>query len=558
MIPNICKEPYSSGFNIEKIENIELLMNQFKVFFSPLYINRIYKKIEIETKLTDRTDQNFIKKAVEKILADISASKHRISECAECILSKNSEKLSNDHQFLSKLAKEIANGDSNIKVVPAETGAGGCFFVKNNGDDILAVLKPNSRDVATLFNKHAMCRSAAPKDCHCRPVNNYETTQKEVLSSSISASVPPTILVKLPVDIFTRFDPQIQFGNNTDFNRLFSPEHKVELCSLQKFEKNTDTLFNLTKENIHSENRMTILKSKISVKSFEDAFLTTFFLLGDTDGHLENFIVNVQKKQIFKIDNGFTFPNDLGCDLNSLTVLPHAQDQISANFIKAMNALSEVNLQKKMALFGMDEQTIEVALRRLSILKQLVHQFPNETYRDLDLRYRMQLRNRLPYSSTLEDVKIVKKRHRQKIMKYELKFGDKGYDLRTLNRGIFHALRGKTRIEALAAQYDPQFEPDLKELIRFYESYKLLRRQLKAAKDVEVDKINKLLGDLIKDVEDSIPHVQILVKNWLNSDLGLNLKSEIVRHDLNVFENLSPISGYCDEIDGGNFKLNRL
>jgi len=533
----ISSNRVTENFNVDTINpdclNINQMMKNFKVYFNKNYLILKRKKLKKNFDLKQIDPIEFEKIFVRSILEDINKCKKKLESLSIMTFSTfSTENLSYENLFLLKVVKDLTPQGTNFTIIAGESGAGCCFFIEDGNKKKRAVIKPLSKDVGGLYNKNAHHRTAYSAEdlCYCRPVKNYQSSFNEVAASHLSkiinhkSAVPETILVNLPTSFFFDGISPVASQVSKQWDKVFTPSHTNEVCSLQYYEENTITLKSL----ITQFPNATELKSKISQEAFDATFLTVL-ASGDVDAHDENFILRRDNPDdFFKIDNGFSFPSQPGSSLNELNFLPHASELLSEKFIQSVNRIDSSEVIDSLLSFHLDSEALVLTERRLKALKKIVNSFPKESYRDLNLRYQialgdfnLQVSDRLDLAmKPLAILKNLKKLIRlQSSKKY---FLTTNQHLNTHCEGIVYSLRGKKRIEDVALRENIS-SCNLNDIIYFYEDYKNLRKFLKTEASMEMSEEKmKMIEDEIEGVATffTSPGSIDYLKSWLREDLS--------------------------------------
>lgn len=313
--------------------------------------------------------------------------KKRREEIAE-IKQHWKEKL--DQQPPSPFIDEVETLLKEGSLTRSTTGRGCAYLLTDKSGNYAFIIKPFDEEILCLNNAKGFASPYHDEIFRVRQsIPLYRSMLAEVLAYKfadildLSHFIPETHLGIIEHKAF--FDLSEHFPNETSLQERPARE---KLCSIQRYLNGVNDLHSYVLSWLDQHWSEQDILNSLSQESMEDLFLL-IWLLYDTDAHSGNIAASEGENgtiDLYKFDNGLTFPDHNERLLNALRFFPHAHYPLS-NRLKD----SILNLPVTQLLNAMHEMEMEDAcpafVERVTVLKALIED-PSRTLADVDLHMR--------------------------------------------------------------------------------------------------------------------------------------------------------------------------
>lgn len=288
--------------------------------------------------------------------------------------------------FFSLFFSTIKSG----RITLASEGNSGAYFLYNDKDSPLFIIKPTDEDIYCLNNpKHFACPLTEQKYWPRKDIPPYSSAQREALCyelatlCDIASITPPTFLSIIS-------HPEFHLLSENSFQTRIDPINKEKLCSIQFYIEETLSLRSLLEELLSKGLDEKEIKQKFDQSDFEDVCLF-LWIIYDNDAHPSNFRAYKKTSDengeiiygIKKIDNGLSLPEHNTGFSNFLTCFPNAKNCLSEKTLFQIANLPLEKIKKSLSRFGLGSSWPALE-KRITLLKELAKS-PTVTYHDVGL-----------------------------------------------------------------------------------------------------------------------------------------------------------------------------
>jgi hypothetical protein len=311
------------------------------------------------------------------------------------------------------------------KLISTPSGIGGAYFLVDQNEKPLFVVKPFDEDILCLNNRKRYASPfIAPPYRVRQEIPLYRSHQTDSLSYRIAELLNiPEITPRATFGIFRSEDfydlsEKIPNEEKENFFQTTGAYNKEKLCSVQEYFSHEQDLVGLSSMWVEKEFSDVQIEKCIDQHDFERA---NFFIwvLYDCDAHGGNILVyqkaeDSEKKPIYglkKIDNGLSFPEKNVSLVNLLAYLPNAQSKLSAELKILIFQIPVEQIIEELRKWEL-ETTIEAFVERIEVLQELARR--DLSIHEINLRLsalELMSGRELALSASLEDLEELIKQH---------------------------------------------------------------------------------------------------------------------------------------------------
>lgn len=283
-------------------------------------------------------------------------------------------------EFAEKFERALKSGH----IVPCEEGSGSAYFLYDQDNNPVFVIKPVDEDILCLNNRKYLASPFIGRSFRVRDeIPLYRSAQTDTLCYQLAEILgmpnitPKTEMRVIHSETFYDLTFHLADSEKEQFLQFIGGSDNEKLCSVQEFVPNSITMQHQVYEWLDA-GATEILSADVCPEEFEDANLfvwTTY----DTDAHPGNLLFyNKEIKEdgsavrgIKKIDNGLSFPERNAEFTNFLMYFDNARAPISSKLREKISTLPIGPIIKSMQELEMSISSMVAFVERVRVMQEL-------------------------------------------------------------------------------------------------------------------------------------------------------------------------------------------
>jgi len=381
-------EETTNNENLQLASFVSALSAQLKT------ILKIYSESPSETTYTDKEIEispsdmfhwgyfwDYIKEnniSLETVCGEIRARRIEISSQKEHWRSYAEEH--KQKQFTEKLNLALATG----YISPCEEGSGSAYFLYDQNDQPVFVIKPVDEDILCLNNRKHLASPFIGRSFRVRDeIPLYRSAQTDALAYEVAGELgmahitPKTEMWLIHSDAFYDLTLHLSDSEKEQLLIVIGGSDNEKLCSVQEFVPNSVTMQAQIYKWI-DEGSSEKLNTEVCADDFEDANLFVWTTL-DTDAHPGNFLFYTKEIKedgtplygIKKVDNGLSFPERNAEFVNFLMYFDTAQNPLSSRMREKIEQIPIGPIIKHMQELEMSTRAMAAFVERVRVMQEL-------------------------------------------------------------------------------------------------------------------------------------------------------------------------------------------
>lgn len=387
-IEDFSAEDNGNNQNLQLVSFTSALSSQLET------ILKIYSEASLETSYTDKEIEvspsdmfhwgyfwDYIKEnniSLETVCGEIRARRIEINSQKDHWRSYTEEH--KQKEFTEKLNLALVTG----YISPCEEGSGSAYFLYDQNDQPVFVIKPVDEDILCLNNRKHLASPFIGRSFRVRDeIPLYRSAQTDALAYEVAGQLgmahitPKTEMWVIHSDAFYDLTLHLSDSEKQQLLQVIGGSDNEKLCSVQEYVSNSVTMQAQIYKWI-DEGASEKLNTDVCADDFEDANLFVWTTL-DTDAHPGNFLLyNKEIREdgstvygIKKIDNGLSFPERNAEFVNFLMYFDTAQNPISSRMREKIATLPIGPIIKHMQELEMSTRAMAAFVERVRVMQEL-------------------------------------------------------------------------------------------------------------------------------------------------------------------------------------------